>query len=166
MSRIHLSAERVIDAPADIAYHCIADYEAHHKPGGFLPSMFKDQTIERGGVGEGTVIRFKTVVAGKEREEVSEISEPQPGRVLVETGRFARTTFTVEPRGTERCAVRFDTEFLSGGLEGFVTRLLGPRLLRPVYEDELSRLERYAQAHNQQPESASATANRAASPST
>jgi hypothetical protein len=36
---------------------------------------------------------------------------------------------------------------LSGGLDGLLTRLLGPRLMRPLFADELERLERHAQAH-------------------
>jgi hypothetical protein len=34
----------------------------------------------------------------------------------------------------------------ASGLEGLVIRVLAARLLRPVYTDELQRLERYARA--------------------
>ena len=49
MMRTEISAERPIAAPADAVYRCIADYEHHHRPGGFLPPNFSDFTIERGG---------------------------------------------------------------------------------------------------------------------
>jgi Polyketide cyclase / dehydrase and lipid transport len=146
MSETHLSAERLVDAPADVVYHCLADYRAHHRPGGFLPPAFSEFRVERGGVGAGTVISFRVTVAGRSRTMTLEVSEPEPGRVLVETGRRERTTFTVEPEGM-RARVRFDTVLEAGGIEGLLNRLLAPRLMGSLYADELERLERHAQAH-------------------
>jgi hypothetical protein len=146
MVQTHLSAERLVDAPADVVYHCLADYREHHRPGGFLPPAFSDFRVERGGVGAGTVISFKVTLAGQSRAMTLEVSEPEPGRVLVETGRRERTIFTVEPEGT-RARVRFDTVLEAGGIEGLINRLLAPRLMGPLYADELERLERHAQAH-------------------
>jgi hypothetical protein len=42
--------------------------------------------------------------------------------------------------------VRFDTVLAAGGLAGLMNKLFAARLLRPVYADELQRLERYAQS--------------------
>jgi hypothetical protein len=42
--------------------------------------------------------------------------------------------------------VRFDTLLEAGGLEGLLNQFFAARLLRPVYLDELERLERYAQS--------------------
>jgi hypothetical protein len=140
------SAERVMDAPADVVYHCIADYRHHHRLEGFLPPAFTDFRVERGGVGAGTVITFSMTMAGRGRSTTAEISEPEPGRVLVETGEQVRTVFTVQPDGAG-ARVRFDTDIKAGGLEGLLTRLFAARLLGPIYRDELERLERYAQAH-------------------
>ncbi len=147
MSQIHLAAERVIDAPADVVYHCIADYRVHHRPGGFLPPVFSDLQVERGGVGDGTIISFKMTLGGRTRTVTQAITEPEPGRVLVESGDGAQTTFTVEP-AQQRCRVRFDTLLQADGLPGLLTRLIAPRLLRPVYADELDRLEQHARAHD------------------
>jgi hypothetical protein len=146
MVQIYLSAERLVDAPADVVYHCIADYREHHRPGGFLPPAFSDFRVERGGVGAGTVISFRVTLAGRGRAMTQEVSEPEPGRVLVETGARERTIFTVEPEG-ERSRVRFDTVLEASGLDGLLARLFAPRLMRSLYADELERLERYAQAH-------------------
>jgi len=146
MTQTRFSAERLIDAPADVVYHCIADYREHHRPGGFLPPAFSSFQVERGGVGAGTVISFTMTMAGRSQRTTSEVSEPEPGRVLVETGPDARTTFTVESEGT-RARVRFDTVIEASGLNGLLLRLFAPRLLGPLYRDELDRLERYAQAH-------------------
>ena len=146
MRRTHVSVERVLDAPAEVVYHCIADYREHHRTEGFLPPVFTDLQVEEGGVGAGTVIRFTMNMGGRSRTTTARVTEPQPGRVLVETGGGALTTFTVLPEG-ERARVRFDTVLEGSGLDGLLLQLLGARLLRPVYEDELTRLERVARAH-------------------
>jgi hypothetical protein len=139
------AAERLIDAPADVVYRCLADYVHHHRPGGFLPPAFSNQEVLSGGLGAGTVIRLSVTLAGRTNTMTAHISEPEPGRVLVEHSQNVETTFTVQPAG-HRSRVRFDTVFEAGGLEGLAIRLLAARLLRPVYTDELERLERYAQA--------------------
>ena len=144
MAAVRVVAERSMDAPADVVYQCIANYREHHRPGGFLPPSFSDFRIERGGVGAGTVMSFKMTLGGRARETTQTVSEPEPGRVLVEAGSGVRTIFTVEADGAG-CRVRFDTLLEAGGLEGILTRLFAPRLLQPVYQDELRRLEAYAQ---------------------
>jgi hypothetical protein len=146
MTLTRFSAERLMDAPADVVYHCIADYRHHHCPDGFLPPAFSDFHVERGGYGAGTVFSFTMTLAGSSRRSMAEVSEPEPGRVLVERGPQVRTTFTVEPEGG-RARVRFDTVINASGLEGLLTRLFAARLLGPLYSDELERLERYANAH-------------------
>ena len=145
----HTSAERVIDAPAEVVYHLISDYSEHHRdaPEGFLPPQFTDMVVERGGVGEGTVVRFTSKLGGRSQTMTASISEPEPGRVLVESSPGVVTTFTVEPEGSQRARVRFDTVLEVGGLMGLVTRLVAPGMLRPVYADEMERLERHAKAH-------------------
>ena len=142
-----VSAERVLDAPADVVYHLIADYREHHRPEGFLPPAFTDLVVEQGGVGTGTVIRFTKKLAGQSRTTTAAVTEPAPGRVLVETGPGVVTTFTVEPAGAQRARVRFDTVMEASGLQGLLTRLFAPGMLRPLYADELARLEQHARAH-------------------
>jgi hypothetical protein len=145
MFRTDLSAQRLLDAPADVVYRCIADYERHHRPGGFLPTAFSDFQIERGGVGAGTIMSFTVTLAGRSRRMTHEVSEPEPGRVLVEGGSRERTRFIVDPIGLTQCQVTIETTIVAGGLDGLLTKLLGARLMQPLYQDELARLERRAQ---------------------
>jgi hypothetical protein len=116
MTEIRFSAERVVDAPADVVYHRIADYVRHHRhlPQGFLPPAFSDMEIEAGGVGAGTVIHFTTRAMGQSQRHHARVSEPQPGRVLQESEEHNNlsTTFTVEPQGSQQSRVRFDTRLL------------------------------------------------------
>jgi hypothetical protein len=74
----------------------------------------------------------------------SAITEPEPGRVLVETvlNSGAITTFTVEPRedgASAQVTISTDTkvrEGIAGKIEGWMTT----RLLRPIYVKELEQL--------------------------
>jgi len=69
-----------------------------------------------------------------------------PGQTLVETGSGMETTFTVEPT-SGGANVRFETVFDEGGLQGILNRVFAARILLPIYEDELRRLEDHAKAH-------------------
>jgi hypothetical protein len=148
MTEIRYSAERLVDAPADVVYHCIADYERHHRPGEFLPPGFTDMEIEQGGVGNGTVVHFTVTAMGQSQRHHARVTEPEPGRVLLESEDHngLSTRFTVEPQG-QQSRVRFDTVYTKSGPQGWIEKLLVARVLGPLYADELERLERYAQAH-------------------
>ena len=158
--RTTFSAERVIEARAEVIYHCIADYREHHRPEGFLPEAFSDLRIERGGVGAGTELRWVVEIGGRRRTVNATVSEPVPGRTLVETGSGIETTFTVEPTGTG-ARVRFDTTIDQSGFQSVLNRLFAARLLRPIYEDELRLLDDYARAHGPLGPHSSATAGQA-----
>ena len=99
MARIAVSAEGTVEAPADTVYRYIADMHEHHLR--FLPPAFSDFRVESGGVGAGTILRYKLTAGGRTREYRTKIAEPEPGRVLTEsdTGSSAVTTFTVSPQG-------------------------------------------------------------------
>ncbi len=71
------------------------------------------------------------------------ITEPEPGRVLVETNDNGYvTTFTVEPRADgQQAYVTIATEMAGrAGILGALERWLASRLLRPVYVKELEQL--------------------------
>jgi hypothetical protein len=147
--QFHFSAERILDASAPLVYHCLSDYLAHHRhqPEGFLPSAFTRLDVLEGGVGAGTVIRFTTRVGGNSVTRTQQVSEPEPGQVLVESGNGEGSTFTVEPRGDGRSLVRIETVMLVGGIQAWLMPIFGKRIMRGLYADELTRLERYAQSH-------------------
>jgi len=152
--RTTFSAQRVMDVPPDAVYRCIADYEHHHRPEGFLPPTFSDMRVIEGGVGAGTVVSWAMDLGGRRETTTATITEPDPGHILVETSPTVVTTFTVEPSGGG-ALVRFDTVIDEPGLRGVMTRLFAPRLLRPVYDDELQRLEAYARGLATSPSSTS-----------
>ncbi len=146
MATLHASAEHVIDAPIDVIYNCIADYNQHHAH--ILPKEFSDLRVESGGgVGDGTVITFKAKAWGVTQAYRATVSEPQPGRVLVETnddGSFSTFTLDAVPGGVK---VTIETTFTtSTGLKGLMERLLARRTMESMYARELANLESYAKS--------------------
>ena len=77
MAKIVVSAERVVDAPAEAVYRYVADMREHHPR--FLPPAFSDFRVEQGGVGAGTVTRFRVAAGGRSRSYHMRVSEPTPG---------------------------------------------------------------------------------------
>jgi len=147
MAKISVSAQRRVDAPADTVYGYIADMREHHPH--FLPPAFSDFRVESGGVGAGTITRFKMTAGGRTREFRTQVAEPEPGRVLTEsdTGSSSVTTFTVSPQGAASL-VRISTTWDgAGGIGGLFERMFAPRVLRGIYADELERLNAYAREH-------------------
>lgn len=142
MATIEVSAERLIEAPAETVYRCIADMEQHPR---FLPAAFTDFQVEQGGLGAGSVTRFKLTAGGRTREYRMRVDEPQPGRILTESdeGSSLVTTFTVDPEG-ERSRVRISTTWEgAGGVGGIFERLFAPRVMRGIYVEELERLNNH-----------------------
>jgi len=145
MGTINVAQEGAVGAPADLTYRLIADDE-HHKR--FLPDAFSDFETVEGGVGAGTVHRFKLAAGGKVRDYLMRVDEPQPGRVITETDQNSSlvTTFTVTPAG-DTCTVKIETTWQgAGGVGGFFERTFAPKVMRKMYADELARLDEYARA--------------------
>jgi uncharacterized protein YndB with AHSA1/START domain len=148
MNNIHVEASQVIDAPPEKVYSIIADYHEGHQA--ILPRQyFMGMTIKEGGKGAGTAIEVAMKVMGSRSLLNLHVSEPEPGRVLVETDPDAGvvTTFTVEPldKGS-KSRVTIQTSFVaSPGLRGFMERLLNPPITRRIYRQELVLLANHAQ---------------------
>jgi hypothetical protein len=117
-----------MDAAPDRVYAIIADYRNGHPH--ILPKQFRNLTVEQGGVGAGTIIRFEVRALGQTQRFRGFVTEPEPGRVLVEEyvePAPSKTTFLVEksPSGSGT-RVTFTTEMtsrkgLAGALERFVS---------------------------------------------
>jgi hypothetical protein len=142
VAEIRASAERVIGGSPQEVYTYLADFQHHHP--NILPAAFTDLQVEAGGVGAGTVVSYLLKAAGRQRAYRARIDEPDPGRILTETLEDGKTTtfsLTAQEDGT---LVRIETRYESAGLGGLVERLLVPRILEPLYRDELERLDAYA----------------------
>jgi uncharacterized protein YndB with AHSA1/START domain len=146
MSDITVSAEGVVAAPAEQVYTYIADYRQHHPR--FLPSAFSDFQIEACDEGTGTVVSYRLKAGGRTQAYRATITEPVPGQVLEEHLADGKTvtTFTVTPH-PDGSVVRIESQWASPeGLRGWMERTLAPRILTPVFTEELRLLDGYARS--------------------
>lgn len=143
MTTYHTQASATIEAPADRLYAIIADYHQAHPA--ILPRRyFTGMTVDEGGRGEGTRATVEMKAFGNHFVYHVTVTEPEPGRVLVEEDQAAGvvTTFAIEPlNGKEASRVTITTEGkTSPGLRGWVEKWLTPLLLRRIYKDVLANL--------------------------
>jgi hypothetical protein len=149
MGQISVKASAILDARAEDVYATIADYRHGHP--NILPTAFSDLQVEQGGYGAGTVIRFKMKVLGIEQAFYHRVSEPEPGRVLVEqdidSDQNVITTFTVTPvENGQKSHVEISTTMnASTGLAGIVERIVVLLINSRLYRKELQLLEEVAQ---------------------
>ena len=142
MAEYKFSVSSLISASPKIVYGIIADYKNGHPK--ILPKPpFVSLVVEEGGLGAGSVLKVQMKVAGKLQTFKTVVTEPEPGRILVETNDTGYiTTFTVEPReDAKNSYVTFTTEIsgdskLSKKIEFFFTKFYLPL----VYKKELQML--------------------------
>lgn len=147
MAKREFSGSALVDAPADIVYGVIADYDDGHQR--IVPNPpFETIRVVRGGRGDGTIIEVGVRVMGVRQAYTSVISEPEPGRVLVESNDNGYvTTFTVEPRsGGRQALVTISSEAVAGGPLAGLQHWFIRRLMQPVFARELAQLESVARA--------------------
>ena len=77
------SAQGPVAAPPDVVYRYLSDMQNHHPH--FLPPAFSDFQVVAGGIGEGTVVTFQFAAGGRRRDFRQTLTEPEPGRRMVET---------------------------------------------------------------------------------
>jgi hypothetical protein len=145
-----------IAAPAARVYAIIADYRTGH-PRIVPPRWFGPIEVESGGVGAGTVIRFTMKLFGRTRPLRGVVSEPFPGRILVEhyAESDTTTTFSVQPPPPSEdgrvdagsCIASIATTFpRKDGLLGRIEGFFAGRLLRRIYAEELGLLRSVAES--------------------
>ncbi len=137
-----ITAAALIPAPAPQVYAVFADYHDAHPR--ILPKPpFVGLDVEHGGIGAGTIIHLHSQVLGRRQTIRGTVTEPEPGRVLVETyNNGIVTTFTVEPWNQgEHSYVTITTVMgVRSGIVGAAERWFSTRLLRPTFIRELANL--------------------------
>lgn len=136
-----VQASASIDAPAASVYRLVADYRDGHTrivP----PKYFSDLRVESGsGWGAGTVITYRMRALGSTTNARAAVTEPQPGRVLVESdaGNQTLTTFVVDPQGERGSRLTISTTLPThSGIRGWLERRFIRYYLGRVYAAELA----------------------------
>ena len=143
------SASSRIEAPPARVYSILADYNQHH-PRVLPPEYFKSLKVEEGGVGAGTRVHVTMRVLGTTISFRHIVSEPEPGRVLIESDADGSTaaSFTVDPLDSgAACMLTISTDFTTQrrGILGRIERYMTISTLRRIYRKELSLIAKYAQ---------------------
>ena len=137
---------RRIAAPAEAVYGVFADYRDSH-PRILPPSFFVGLTVVQGGYGAGTVIDVAGRFAGRTRIIRGIVTEPEPGRLLVESYPAERmvTSFRVAPAtGGNASMVTISTVMpLRWGPVGWIEERIVRRLLSRVFAEELDLVAAY-----------------------
>jgi Polyketide cyclase / dehydrase and lipid transport len=143
------SAQGPVAAPPEVVYRYLSDMHNHHPH--FLPPAFSDFQVVAGGIGDGTVVTFQFAAGGRRRNFRQTLTEPEPGRRMVETDANSSTvtTFVVDPVDAGKSSkVTISTQWNGArGIGGFFERVFAPRAMRGIYIDQIRRLDEYARTH-------------------
>jgi hypothetical protein len=146
MAKHAVSASRFIGATPQKVYTILADYRQHH-PRIVPPEWFKKLEVEEGGIGTGTKTCLELQILGSKRVVHHVVSEPEPGRVLVESDvdGSSTTTFYVDPTQGDGTRLTITTEIETRtGILGVIERALMSWALGRIYRKELELIASYA----------------------
>jgi hypothetical protein len=149
MRKTRFEASAVIDARAEEIYGILADYRNEHPR--IVPAEYlRGLEVEAGGYGAGTIIRYRTRAFGVERAARAVVTEPEPGRILVETTPDYVTTFTVTPVADgQQADVSIATEWQPArNLMGKLEQAMYPLVMKPMYNKELVLIAKYVKNKN------------------
>jgi hypothetical protein len=104
-------------------------------------------TVEQGGTGAGTVFRTSVTVMGMTEHFHMVVTEPEPGRVLVETDakQGVTTSFTIDSvEEGKKSRVTIATDWTpKPGVMGWIEKLSKPAVTRKIYDAELQLVQEY-----------------------
>ncbi|MGH3318584.1 MAG: SRPBCC family protein [Streptosporangiaceae bacterium] len=143
MAQVRMVTVRRVPAPPDDVYRLVADYQRRRD---YLTDNFTDYAVEEGGQGAGTRMRYRLHAGRRVRDCRMSVSEPDPGRVIVEedANSSLRTRWAVTAQGG-RSSVEVEVTWDgAGGVAGFFESMFAPLGLRRIYDQVLDRLARVA----------------------
>ena len=135
MSHIQVKSERLVNARPENVYAILSDYKSKRPQ--LLTPNFLNYTLEKGGQGQGTIVRYRLHAANRERDYRFNIDEPVKGKIITErdTNSSLVNTWTISPLsdGT-RTRVSIISEWEGGsGVKGFFERTFAPLGLKSIY---------------------------------
>jgi hypothetical protein len=140
MGTVRATSERNMPAPRERVWAVLRDYG---KRPDILTDEFQDFSVESGGEGAGTVVRYRLNAGRRERAYRMEVEEPEPGSVLRERDTESSLVTTWSLSGDDALTrVELASEWEgAGGIGGFFERTFAPGALSRIYDRVLERLE-------------------------
>ncbi|HET9920748.1 MAG TPA: SRPBCC family protein [Ktedonobacteraceae bacterium] len=153
MSKTRFEASAVIDARPEEIYAVLVDYRDTHPrivPAGYLYNL----KVEEGGYGAGTIFTYSTRIFGIENPARAVVSEPEPGRVLMETVSPMNfvTTFTMTPIANgQQTHLTIATAWPPArNLRERLEHVIYPLVMKPMYTKELALIAAFMKSKNAQ----------------
>ena len=148
MTTAHAEYTMLIQASPATVYSILTDYHKAHPA--ILPKQyFKEILVKKGGQGAGTEFHLTMEIFGAKRNYDMTVSEPEPGRMLVEMDPVSGTTtyFVVDPTANpQECRMTIKSDAtLSKGLAGWFEKLMYVPISKHIYKQELQILNEYVQ---------------------
>ena len=144
----------VIDASAETIYRILIDYNDLNAHPAITPKHFFTKIeVVSGGIGDGTVVDVHCKVLGQTTQLTMTLIEAEKNRHLIEQDEAngVRSEFFLRPiNENKQTEVTIKTTgALGGGLRGWIEKRITPRLLRPIYAEELENLNQVAMTREQ-----------------
>lgn len=143
MNQYQVTETAVINATPSQLYAILSDYQVGHRAI-LPPRYFTDMVVTAGGQGAGTAVTVHMNVLGTRVVYHLLVTEPEPGRILMEVDQEAgiQTTFTLDPveNGLRTRVTISTTARSSSGVKGVIERLINPGITRKIYREELKQL--------------------------
>ena len=143
MNVYEVSVERRFQATPERVYNLIIDMEEHRR---ILPKQFESLDVLEGGRGAGTVFRLTMNVMGSRTSLVMTLSEPEPGRIVLEQDPAAgiTTIWKLTSLPGDGCMLRLTSQFpRKPGFAGWVERFATASMIRSIYKRELENMNDY-----------------------
>jgi len=148
MNEMITEVSAIIDSPPSHVYHILADYKEGH-PAILPKKYFSKLVVLEGGVGAGTIFETQINFMGIRQKYHVEVSEPDPGHILVETDEISGgvVTFCVDPveGGSKSLLTMSMRNIGSKGIKGLIENLLNPYINRRICTEEIGLLRTYLQ---------------------
>ena len=151
MNKIHVEYSAIIEAEPALIYAIFVDFEEAHIA--ILPKpYFEKIVLKEGGLGAGTIYDLHMNIFGAKSQAEMHVSEPNPGRTLLEESQDGRVKTTIEVipiNGSTASHVTIQSDFAqSPGLGGFMEKIFIPFIIRHIYKKELQNLALYVQQND------------------
>ena len=143
MGQVVATAERVVQAPADVVRTALADYTTTRPA--VLPEQYSEYRVDAGGQGAGTRVHWRLQATAKRVRQQDVVVTEGPGGALVESDANSSmvTTWTVTAVDAGACTVRGRTTWNgAGGIGGLFERTFAPKGLARIHGAFLERLDR------------------------